>query len=221
MQYFRHVPEFDYPSRLKDAKKISEYTRVKNLFKRAKLSDDIFGELSYFTKYKIVGDERPDNVAYKVYDDETLDWLVLLANNILNQTDEWPLSQQSFYNYMIDKYDDISQLGEIHHYESKEFKVNDIKIIPAGLVVQSPYVIEYYNPLNKRYENSPDLSIPITNYDFEHRKEDAKRNIFVLKPEFAPIVMEDMRKIMPYQKGGEQYVSPTLKKAENIRLYQS
>ena len=67
MQYFRHVPDFDYPSRLKDAKQISEYTRVKNLFKRAKLADDIFADLSYFTKYKIIGDERPDNVAYKVY----------------------------------------------------------------------------------------------------------------------------------------------------------
>ena len=122
MYYFRHVPEFDYPSRLKDAKQISEYTRVKNLFKRAKLADDIFADLSYFSKYKIIGDERPDNVAYKLYGDSTLDWLVLLANNIINQNAEWPLPQQSFYNYMIEKYNDESNIGNIHNYETKEYK---------------------------------------------------------------------------------------------------
>ena len=220
MYYFRHVPEFDYPSRLKDAKQISQYTRVKNLFKRAKLADDIFGDLSYFTKYKIVGNERPDNVAYKIYGDATLDWLVLLANNILNQTDEWPLPQQSMYNYMLSKYQDDSQFGNIHHYESEEFKVNGVTIVPAGLNVPKAYQVEYYNELNQRYEQSPILSLPITNYEYEHRKENAKRNIFVLKAEFASVVMDDMRAMMPYKKGGDQYVDPTLKVAENIRLYQ-
>ena len=220
MYYFRHVPDFDYPSRLKDAKKISQYTRVKNLFRRAKLADDIFGDVSYFTKYKIIGDERPDNVAYKIYGDATLDWLVLLANNVINQTDEWPLPQQSMYNYMLDKYQNDAALGAIHHYESKEFKVNDVTIVPAGLRVPRSYQIEYYNAVAKRYEFSPLLSLPITNYEYEHRKENAKRNIFVLKAEFAPIIMEDMRKMMPYKEGGDQYVDPHLKKAENIRLYQ-
>ena len=220
MQYFRHVPNFDYPSRLKDAKKISEYTRVKNLFKRAKLSDDIFADLSFFTKYKIIGDERPDNVAYKVYGDETLDWLVLLANNIINQTDEWPLPQQSMYNYMLSKYQDVDNLGNIHHYESKEYISNGTRLMKKGIRVPKGYTIQFYDPEGQRYLSSPDLSVPITNYDYEHSKENAKRNIFVLKAEYAPIIMDDMRKIMPYKEGGDQYVNPTLKKAENIRLFQ-
>ena len=220
MYYFRHVPEFDYPSRLKDAKQISQYTRVKNLFRRAKLADDIFGDVSYFTKYKIIGDERPDNVAYKIYGDASLDWLVLLANNVINQTDEWPLPQQSMYNYMIDKYQNDAALGEIHHYESKEFQVNDVTIVRAGLRVSKAFQIEYYNVQSKRYEISPILSLPITNYEYEHRKENDKRNIFILKAEFAPIIMDDMRKMMSYKEGGDQYVNPHLKKAENIRLYQ-
>ena len=220
MYYFRHVPEFDYPSRLKDAKKISEYTRVKNLFKRAKLADDIFADLSYFEKYKIIGDDRPDNVAYKVYGDETLDWLVLLANNVINQTDEWPLAQQSLYNYLLDKYVTDEGIGAIHHYETEEFIFNGIRLVPAGLTVDEDFRIEYYNADKQRYEFSPFLALPITNYEFEHRREDAKRNIFLIKQEYVQIVMDDMRKIMPYKKGGDQYVNPTLKRAENIRLFQ-
>ena len=71
--YFKQVPDFDYVSRLPDAK-ISDYITVKNLFKRGKLADDIFQDLTVFTKYEIRGDDRPDNVAYKVYDDSDLDW---------------------------------------------------------------------------------------------------------------------------------------------------
>ena len=47
--YFSYVPDFDYVSRLPDAK-ISDYLPVKNLFKRGKLRDDIFQDLAFFTK---------------------------------------------------------------------------------------------------------------------------------------------------------------------------
>ena len=60
--YFNLLPDFDYVSRLPDAK-ISDYTRVKNLFKRVTLREDIYSNLMYFTKYNIQGDDRPDNVA--------------------------------------------------------------------------------------------------------------------------------------------------------------
>ena len=89
--YFRNVPDFEYVSRTADTKQISEYQKVKNLFRRGKLKNDIFNDLTYFTKYQIIGDDRPDNVAFKVYDDETLDWVVLLSNNITNIQTEWPL----------------------------------------------------------------------------------------------------------------------------------
>ena len=102
--YFRNVPDFEYVSRTADTKQISEYQKVKNLFKRGKLKNDIFNDLTYFTKYQIVGNDRPDNVAFNVYEDETLDWVILLSNNITNIQTEWPLNHQSFYNFLIDKY---------------------------------------------------------------------------------------------------------------------
>ena len=38
--------------------KISDYIKVKNLFKRGFLREDIFQNLSFFSKYQIVGDDR-------------------------------------------------------------------------------------------------------------------------------------------------------------------
>ena len=101
--YFKKVPDFEYVSRDPNQRQISEYATVKNLFRRGKLRDDIFGNLSYFTKYKIIGDERPDNVAFKFYKEETLDWVILLSNNILNVQSEWPLTQKNFEEVMLDK----------------------------------------------------------------------------------------------------------------------
>ena len=46
--YFRQVPDFEYVSRLPDAK-IGDYIRVKNLFKRGALESDILENLSFQT----------------------------------------------------------------------------------------------------------------------------------------------------------------------------
>jgi hypothetical protein len=139
--YFRQVPNFEYVSRTAGEQNISDYIEVKNLFKRGKLREDIFGNLSFFTKYKIIGNERPDNVAYKVYNDETLDWVVLLSNNILNIQSEWPLTQQAFDKVMFEKYGDYETLyGGIHHYETNEIvNSNGVTVLPAGLRVPNTW----------------------------------------------------------------------------------
>jgi hypothetical protein len=132
--YFRQIPNFRYVSRIDNAK-IGEYVDVKNLFKRGKLNDDIFENLVFFEKYQIVGDERPDNVAYKLYDDETLDWVILLSNNILNIQTEWPIPQKQFDEIMLSKYGSYDNLySGIHHYETVEIK-NSLGnvILPSGI----------------------------------------------------------------------------------------
>ena len=102
--YFRQVPNFEYVNRTKGNTDISNYITVKNLFKRGKIRPDIFGNLNFFTKYKIIGNDRPDNIAFKEYGDSNLDWVVLLANNILNVQDEWPLPQNSIDEILLEKY---------------------------------------------------------------------------------------------------------------------
>ena len=77
--YFKQLPNFDYISRINERKSNRDYLEVKNLFRRPLIREDIFTNFMSFTKYKIIGDERPDQVAYNVYGDEDLDWVVLLS----------------------------------------------------------------------------------------------------------------------------------------------
>ena len=218
--YFRNIPDFEYVSRESNSKKISDYRKVKNLFKRGKLKNDIFKDLTKFTKYKIVGDDRPDNVAFEMYGDETLDWIVLLSNNVTNIQTEWPLDHQSFYNFLIDKYGSEEQIHAVHHYETTEVRNTDNTIIvPEGLEVPKNYSIEFYDSRLETTTTVSNITTEITNYAYENKIEDEKRNIFVLKPNYVNLILNDMEDAMTYKEGSTQYVSETLVRGENIVIY--
>tara|TARA_B100000131_G_scaffold32289_1_gene30006 strand:- start:64 stop:735 length:672 start_codon:yes stop_codon:yes gene_type:complete len=220
--YFNQVPDFEYVSRLPDAK-ISDYITVKNLFKRVFLREDIYQNLTFFKMYSVVGDDRPDNVAAQVYEDSTLDWLILLANNIINVQNEWPLPQEDFNRYLLDKYnDDYNKIyNEVHHYETIEVKdSNKVVIVPAGLEVSEDFSTTYYDYFIGGLTTANNITRPVTNYQYEEKLENKKREIFILKPEYISVVMDDIEDIESYKKGSTEYVDETLKRAENIRLYQ-
>jgi hypothetical protein len=218
--YFKKIPNFDYVSRLPDAR-ISDYITVKNLFKKVKLRDDIFQNLAFFEKYTIDGDDRPDNVSFKIYDDPIFDWVILLSNNIINIQSEWPLPQRDFDRFVLDKYGDYDTLyNGIHHYETIEVKNSQgVTIVPEGLNVQDNYRVSYYDSFVDQQIETGNLSNPITNYEYEEELNNQKRNIFILKPFYLNVVVNDLDEIMPYKEGSSQYVSEDLKRGDNIRLY--
>ena len=220
--YFKQVPNLEYVSRLPNAK-ISDYITVKNLFKRGNLADDIFQDLTIFTKYEIKGDDRPDNVANKVYEDPDLDWVILLANNIINIQSEWPMPQRDFDRYLLDKYETYEKLNEVHHYETLECK-NTVGavVVPKGLWVESDYSVTYYDWYAgaEMTKSSSDIVVSVTNYEYEDNLENEKRNIYLLKARYLNIIKDDLKEMMQYNKGSTQYLDKTLKIAENIRLYQ-
>lgn len=222
--YFSNVPNFDYISRGANAKNIGDYITTKNLFKRVKLRDDVINTVTYFTDYNIFSDDRPDTVAYKVYEDETLDWLVLLANNIINIQDEWPLTQRSFNSFILDKYGSYDNLNNVHHYETYEIKnTAECIIIPKGKHVSSDFSITYFDPLlggaNGSLQTVTNTTYSVTNLQYEELLQDRKRRIRIIRPEYQNLIFDDLNKLMPYKKGSTQYVSRSLKRGENLRIF--
>mgnify|MGYP003120137905 CR=1 FL=1 len=219
--YFRNLPEFDYVDRTRNDGSIGDYTRVKNLFKKGVLRQDIFQDLSFFTKYIVEGDDRPDNVADRVYGDPTLDWVVLMANNITNIQSEWPLSQADFNTFLLDKYENETLLySGIHHYESNEVKTSrDVIVIPSGMKVGIGQSVSFYDDGLKQQVTKTDVASPITNYMYEDKINNDKRNIFILKPVYLNLVFDDLENIMEYKEGSTQYVSETLVRGDNIRMF--
>ena len=218
--YFRQVPDFDYVNRDSDGKSIGDYQIVKNLFKRVKIRQDILENLAYFTQYRVSGDDRPDNVAFEIYGDESFDWLVLLSNNIMSIQTEWPLSQAAFNEFLIKKYGSIEKTNNIHHYETRELKNDSGEIVVRkGLIVPKNYKVEYFDVKRNQNVVRTNEVDSVTNYIYEVRKEEKKRNIYLLKADYVELVLDDVQRLMPYKKGSAQYVSRTLKKGEDIRLF--
>ena len=220
-RYFRNIPDFEYVNRTKDGQFISNYTQVKNFFKKGKIREDLFQDLTVFEKYSIRGDDRPDNVAYEIYGDATLDWVVLLSNNIVNIYNEWPLNQQAFESYVLDKYGTLAKLDEIHHYESNEVKDSSgVIIFPKGVRVSAGQSVSYFEPLSDEQVTVNPLSKAVTNYQYEQSINDKKRRIFLIKPIYLNVVFDDLEEMMQYKEGSTQYVSESLKRAEDIRLFE-
>ena len=219
-KYFRNIPNFEYVNRTKDGQYISNYTQVKNFFKKGKLREDIFQDLTTFQKYDIKGDDRPDNVANEIYGSAELDWVVLLSNNIVNVYDEWPLSQANLDAYVMDKYGTIEKLNETHHYESNEVKdTQGVIIFPRGVQVSAAQSVSYHEPITDEQVTVNPISRAVTNLQYEEKENDKKRRIFLLKPMYLNVIFDDLEEMMEYKDGSTQYVSRTLKRAENTRLY--
>ena len=218
--YFRRLPNLDYPSLLKERESNTDFVETKNLFRRAKVREDLFSNFMQFDKYKIIGDERPDNVAEKVYGDDNLDWVILMSNNIIDINNEWPLTQLQLNLFLDNKYTP-QELVSIHHYETLELRDNKNQLIlPAGLVVDENFNLEYLSGGQIKSTNSLVNGRPVkavTFYDYENSQNDKKRNINVLKQEFLGLFIKDFERIMKYDKSS-QYVNRKLKRTENPRI---
>ena len=198
MGYFRELPNLRYPSFLKEKKSSLDYIEVKNVFRRIKLRDDLQKNFTIFNKYEIEEGMRPDTVAEELYGNPEFDWIILTVAGILNVRNEWPLNNRDLYNYCLDKYDD--SLNSVRFFETKEVKNADGKLIlPKGKVVDSGFTIP--NPDNVSANLNP--VVGISNFEYETRLNDEKRNIYVLREGYIQTFLNDIREIMTYDESSE------------------
>ena len=211
MTYFRELPNLNYQSTSSDRSSSEDYVVVKNIFRRAKLRDDLKFVFTSLVDYYIRDGVRPDQVADSIYGDPELDWVVLTSANIINVRDEWPLDSFEVYNYSLNKYGD--DLNQIRHYETIEVKDSSGRLIlPKGKVVDAGFTI-------------PDPSSPtatlnpvggVTNYEYESKLNDEKRSIYILTPNYLHVFLNDMKDIMRY-KDSSQFVNTNVIQTENTR----
>ena len=212
MGYFRELPNLLYPSFLPNKKSSLDYIRVKNVFRRVKVRDDLYNNFVIFQKYEIPEGARPDNVSEELFGTPNLDWVILKVAGIINVRNEWPLSNHELYNYANDKYG--NSLNSTRFFETTEVKNADGKLIlPKGKVVDSNFTIP--NPTNPSATLNP--VVGISNFIYETRLNEEKRNINVLREEYLSQFLDDMRDLMLYSKSSES-ISTRLIRTENTSL---
>ena len=127
----------------------------------------------FFDTYDVKNGETPESIAFKLYDNAELHWVVMLVNNITDRFHDWPMTEAQFLNFINDKY---SNPDAVHHYEiEQESGDTSIKI-------------------NIGTDNTdyPTATL-ITNYEHEQEVQDNKRKIRLLDPSFVDDFVDEFK----------------------------
>ena len=212
MGYFRELPNLRYPSFLPNKSSSLDFVEVKNLFRRAKMRDDLQNNFTIFNKYEIPMGARPDTVAEDLYGSAQFDWVVLTVAGIINVRNEWPLNPRDLYDYSLDKYGDA--LNSTRYFQTTEVKDSDGRLVlPKGKVVDSNFTIP--KPGTPNATLNP--VVGVSNYDYETIQNDIKSRIFVLREEYLQEFLNDMREIMVYDESSE-YLNDRTIQTENTNI---
>ena len=93
MGYFNYLPNISLATRpIRFPWSSQQYETAKNIFRRFKIADAALDSLLYYKRYTVTDSDRPDLIAEKIYGDADYDWIILLANNIINPYFDWPMS---------------------------------------------------------------------------------------------------------------------------------
>ena len=233
MGYFRHLPNVSYPSPLSTRTSSGDYIIVKNFFRKVKMMDWLSDSAMVFNKFIIADNARPDTVAEELYGSSSLDFVVVLSAGISNINNDWPLSDQHLYKYTVNKYG-LENINNNHHYETFEIKDDKKRLIlESGRTVDSSFTIPGPGsvwPLNAtwtgttgeeiiQYPGTVDITptLGTSNWEYETKKNEQKRQIDILRPQFLQTFLQDLKTIMRYDRNS-QYIDPFLIKTENTSL---
>ena len=169
--YFQNFPTIPY-----DSTGTGEFKGVTNLLRRVGIRAKVKSNTMLYDTYDVRNGESPESIAFRLYDDAELHWVVLLVNDITDRFHDWPLSEAQFLQFINDKYDNVNA---IHHYEiSQESGDTSLKI--------------NIGTSNTDYPSAT----AITNYEYEQEVQDAKRKIRLLDPSYISDFVEEFKSII-------------------------
>jgi len=175
MAYFSRFPMMAY-----DVVGNDNYKLLPNILRRVKLRQGIRSGSFLFDNYDVTDGERPEDIAFKLYGDAELHWVVLMTNNITDRYYQWPLSAVQFHEHLTDKYGAGNE-DAVHHYE----KTQDSGPTSSR---DSSHLVECNSD-----DGDPAI---ISNRDYEYRKQDEYRQIRLLDPAFLSTFIEEFENLI-------------------------
>src|SRR6056300_1834987 len=153
---------------------------VTDIMTRVKVREKILDEAMLYDTYDVPSGEKPEDTAFKHFGSSQYHWVILLTNNITDRYYGWPLSEQDFEAYVVDKYDNP---GAVHHYE----------ITQSSGTQTSNGPFDYSHKIEV---NSTEVGAEaVSNYEYERRLQDEKRNIKLLDPNYLPLFLDEFEKL--------------------------
>ncbi len=203
------------PKILYDNKGQGEFNIVTNLLKRVAIKSKVKDNAIMYDTYDVIEGQRPEEIAFLMYGDPELHWIILLLNNITDVYHDWPLSTPNFLRFVNDKYDNPD---EIHHWEILQssgsittkidlgagFKPYNLSTTyqPNGVYIE--YSNNLYTPKVETVGNTPTdtdywnqlITTAITNMEYEENLQDEKRKIKILDERYVSVFIDNYKQLM-------------------------
>ena len=166
----------NFPTIIYDSEKENIFKDVKNLLRRVGIRAKVKSNALLYDTYDVKNGETPESLAFKLYGDAELHWVIMLLNDITDRYHDWPMTGAQFSQFVQDKYDNVDGT---HHYEiSQSSGYTSIKI-----------------DVGTSNTNYPSATL-ITNYEYEQSQQDSKRKIRLLDPSFVADFVEEFKSLM-------------------------
>ena len=166
----------NFPTIIYDSEKENIFKDVKNLLRRVGIRAKVKSNALLYDTYDVKNGETPESLAFKLYGDAELHWVIMLVNDITDRYHDWPMTEAQFSQFVQDKYDNVDGT---HHYEiSQSSGDTSIKI-----------------DIGTDNTNYPSATL-VTNYEYEQSQQDSKRKIRLLDPSFVADFVEEFKSLM-------------------------
>ena len=186
---------------------------VTNIMTRFKLEENLKSNSSVYYKYKIEDGDTPEILAQKVYGDVERHWIILLFNNIIDPQYDWPLNTITLNNFINNKYSANANtiIGEtgtmwsrsnIHSYYKKitttyNNKPDTITIqLDSGTYANTVAETSYITLSTGEQIKKEVTKLSKSYYQYEDEQNENKREIKLLKPEFALDLIQEFRTVI-------------------------
>ena len=166
MAYFTYFKTIGYD--IKGIEGKLQLNAITNVLQRVRMKADFINDLSFFSEYFVQDGQLPETLAYDIYGDSELHWVIMYAQNITNPYYDWPLMYFDLNKFINKKYG-VDGATNVHHYEDDDGY--EVDSTAAGATV-------------------------ITNFVYEERLNDKKRNISIIKPQFITAIVKEFKGLL-------------------------
>lgn len=162
--YFKNFDQIYYDFELSGEKRLVIIT---DILKNVRYRKEVLSNVTIYDEYDVKDGETPEIVAELVYGNANYHWIIMLANDIYNYADEWPLSTYDLEQHIKQKYGE-NNVYSTHHYEDL-----------------NGYIVDEFN-VNAQ---------PISNYQYEESLNESKRRIKLISKDLIYTILKNFNNL--------------------------
>jgi hypothetical protein len=187
---------------------------VTNIISRFSLEQSFKENTSIYEKYNVQDSDTPEIIAAKIYDSPERHWIVLAMNDVVDAQWDWPLDYRTLISFIDDKYTAnanvaAGQTGLVWAQQNTQsyYSVEKRTTVKNGEYLEKKVQVDantYANvsvtSSNVTLSDGNQITISVTKesktyYDYELAENENKRQIKILKPEFAYALEQELKNV--------------------------